>query len=492
VRLHDLLAVFDSFEVRGESDPAVSNVDVSSIVHDHRDVNAGALFCCIRGEHVDGHDFAERAVANGATACVVERWVSAVVPQVRVPSVRVAIGPLCSYFYGDPSRSLRVLGVTGTNGKTTTTYLLESIARAAGERVALIGTIETRIDGASSPSHLTTPEATELQPFFAELRDEGVGTVAIEVSSHALEQHRVDGTHFAAVCFTNLTRDHLDFHGTLDAYFDAKARLFSTAFATRAAINIDDVRGAQLAGRAKTAGLDVLTYGLDPAAGVTATDLELHSDHTNFTLHCAGAHLALRSALVGRFNVSNSLAAAATAFAAGLDLGAIGRGLEAPVVVPGRMERVATSHPFTVIVDYAHTPDALRNVLEAARPLTAPDGRVLVVFGCGGDRDRAKRPEMGEVAARLSDVAVLTTDNARSEDPAAIARDVLAGIGPAVAPPLVELDRRLAIRAALQQAHAGDVVVIAGKGHETGQTAGGVTTPFDDRIVAHEELEARV
>jgi UDP-N-acetylmuramoyl-L-alanyl-D-glutamate--2,6-diaminopimelate ligase len=492
VLLHDLLAVFDSFEVRGESDPAVSEVDVSAIVHDDREVNPGALFCCIPGERVDGHDFVERAIANGAVACLVERFVPIAVPQVRVASVRAALGPLCSHFYGEPSRALRVMGVTGTNGKTTTTYLLESIARAAGERVALIGTIATRIDGVSSPSQLTTPEATELQRFFATLRDTDVGTVAMEVSSHALEQHRVDGSRFAAVCFTNLTQDHLDFHGTLDAYFEAKARLFMPSFASRAAINVDDERGRHLASRAVAAGLAVLTYGLEPTADVTATEVDLQPDHTTFTLHCAGVHLTLRSQLVGQFNVSNSLAAAATAYAAGLDLGAIGRGLEAPVVVPGRMERVETSQPFTVIVDYAHTPDALRNVLEAARPLTAPGGRVLVVFGCGGDRDRAKRPEMGDVATRLSDVAVITTDNARSEDPAAIASEVLAGVRTRNVTPRVELDRRIAIRAALSAARPGDVVVIAGKGHEAGQTIGGVTTPFDDRVVAREELEARV
>ena len=292
MRLHDLLAVFDSFEVRGESDPAISDVDVSSIVHDDRDVLPGALFCCFPGARVDGHDFAERAVANGAVACLVERFVpdrgAAGARPVGARRARPAVQPLLRRSVASAARD----GCDGNERQDDDDLSPRVDRRAAGERVALIGTIATRIDGVSSPSQLTTPEATDLQRFFAELRDAGVGTVAMEVSSHALEQHRVDGTHFSAVCFTNLTQDHLDFHGTLDAYFDAKARLFTSSFTSRAAINIDDERGRELARRAAAAGLDVLTYGLDATADVTATELDLQPDHTTFTLHCAGVHLA--------------------------------------------------------------------------------------------------------------------------------------------------------------------------------------------------------
>jgi UDP-N-acetylmuramoyl-L-alanyl-D-glutamate--2,6-diaminopimelate ligase len=488
LRLHDLLAGFDAIEVRGESD-----VDISSIEHDHRVVEPGALFCCIRGEHADGHDFAADAVAAGARACLVERWLPVDATQLRVASVRVAIGPLCAEFFGHPSRAMRVLGVTGTNGKTTITYLLEAIARAAGDRVGVIGTVGAHVNGEALPLRHTTPEATELQALFASMRDAGTQTVAIEVSSHALDQHRVDGTELVVACFTNLTHDHLDYHGTLDAYFEAKARLFTPTFTTRTAINVDDPHGEELAGRARAAGLDVITYALDrDDADVTAADVELGPSRTTLTLVHGSVRNAVQSTLVGRFNAANLVGAAATALLAGFDADTIARGLSAPVVVPGRMERVEAGQPFAVLVDYAHTPDALERVLGAARALGDSSARVLVVFGCGGDRDRGKRPAMGEVATRLGDLVIVTSDNPRSENPAQIAADVVAGVDAARAQPEVELDRRRAIRRALGAAAAGDVVVVAGKGHETGQTAGGVTVPFDDRDVVREELEARV
>jgi UDP-N-acetylmuramoyl-L-alanyl-D-glutamate--2,6-diaminopimelate ligase len=312
----------------------------------------------------------------------------------------------------------------------------------------------------------------------------------MEVSSHALAQHRVDGTCFAAVAFTNLTHDHLDFHGGINEYFEAKARLFAPAFSRRAAICLDDPRGALLADRARLGGLYVRTFGLSARAEITARDITLAPDHTTFTLVLPGRNVPVRTSLIGRFNVVNALAAAATAHVAGIDSEAIASGLTRPITVPGRMERIDAGQPFPVFVDYAHTPDALAAVLEAARPLVATPGRLVVVFGCGGDRDRAKRPAMGAVAARLGDVAVVTSDNPRSEDPDAIARDVLTGVPAGTVPPAVELDRRAAIRTVMRDARPGDVVIIAGKGHETGQTAKGATRPFDDRIVAREELEA--
>jgi UDP-N-acetylmuramoyl-L-alanyl-D-glutamate--2,6-diaminopimelate ligase len=489
VLLHDLLDDVEVrehlLEVRGETE-----IDLRSVVHDSRDVTPGALFCCIPGARSDGHDFAPAALDAGASALLVERLLEPAATQARVDSVRATIGPLCSRFHGRPSESLRVLGVTGTNGKTSTTYLLEAIARANGERTGVIGTVEARIDDDVIPLRHTTPEATDLQSLLARMRDHAVGTVAIEVSSHALDQHRVDGTRFAAVTFTNLTHDHLDYHGTVAAYFEAKALLFDPRFSTRAAVNVDDPHGVALCERARHRGLDVFTYSIgDSDADVHARDVVLRRDASVFEMVDArnGRRGEVRTSLVGRFNVSNVLAAATTAIAGGIPFEAVLAGVGARVLVPGRFEQVPTGRDFAVLVDYAHTPDALETVLTTARALV-DGGRLLVVFGCGGDRDRSKRPLMGEVATRLADVAILTNDNPRSEDPDAIARDVLAGVPAGREQPEVELDRRAAIRTALHAAQRGDVVVIAGKGHEPGQTIDGVTTPFDDRVVAAEEL----
>ena len=503
--LHDLLDDLEVrdylLEVRGETDLELGSPDhdigspgpdIGSVVHDSRDVAPGALFCCIRGARSDGHDHAPSALAAGAVALLVERILEVDAPQARVDSVRRVLGPLCARFHGHPSRGVRVLGVTGTNGKTSTTYLLEAIARARGDRTGVIGTVEARIDDTVVPLRHTTPEATDLQALLARMREHAVDTVAMEVSSHALDQHRVDGTSFACVTFTNLTHDHLDYHATVEAYFEAKASLFDPRFSTRAAVNVDDRYGVELRDRARAAGLQVRTYSIDdPTADVYARDVVLRRDETQFELVDTrdGRSGMVHSPLVGRFNVANALAAAATALEVGFSFEAVQAGLGAPVRVPGRFERVETGRDLAVLVDYAHTPDALAAVLGAARALV-DGGKLIVVFGCGGDRDRAKRPLMGELATRLADTAILTSDNPRSEDPEAIARDVLRGV-PAGGPKLeVELDRRAAIRAALRVACTGDVVVIAGKGHETGQTAGGVTIPFDDRVVAAEELEA--
>ncbi|MGQ0824063.1 MAG: UDP-N-acetylmuramoyl-L-alanyl-D-glutamate--2,6-diaminopimelate ligase [Actinomycetota bacterium] len=489
MRLHDLLdgSRGDILELSGSAD-----VDVRSVVHDSRDVSPGACFACIRGAITDGHLHAADAVGAGAVALLVEEELSLPVPQARVQSVRCSLGPIAARFHGDPSRAMTVLGVTGTNGKTTVTYLLEAIARAAGRVSGVIGTIQTRIAAEVLPPGRTTPEATDLQALFARMRAAGVDVVAMEVSSHALAQHRVDGTAFAAVCFTNLSHDHLDYHGSMDAYFAAKARLFDGSFASAAAIAMDDPYGRTLAAQLSARGGGVWTFSVsDAEADVHAIDIELGAAATSFVLVSRrdGWRSAVRTGLVGPFNVANALAAAATARAAGVPRDAIVGGLAAPIVVPGRFERVTTGNEFVVVVDYAHTPDALERVLGAARALAGASARVIAVYGAGGDRDRAKRPLMGAAVARGADQAYLTSDNPRSEDPAAIAADVLAGAPPERAP-TVELDRRLAIRAALADARAGDVVVIAGKGHETGQTALGVTRPFDDRAVAREELEA--
>jgi len=483
VLLNELLEAVDVIELRGNP-----RTEISSVTHDSRRAGPGALLCCVPGSTADGHDYAAAAVGAGAAALLVERLLDLPVPQARVASTRAAMAPAAAAFFGHPSRRMRVLGVTGTNGKTTTTYLLEAIARAAGFRPGVIGTVETRIDTTRLPGERTTPEATDLQAVLAKMVEAGVGVAAIEVSSHALVLHRVDATTFAAACFTNLSHDHLDFHEGLEAYFEAKARLFDPARTAAAAINLDDPHGVALARRAATEGLAVTGFGLEaPDARVRVEGLEVGPTGNRFVLVTDAGHQAVFSPLVGRFNVMNALGAAATALAAGIPLPAVATGLSAPIVIPGRMERVDAGQPFPVIVDYAHTPDGLDQVLRASRPLV-DGGRLVVVFGCGGDRDRAKRPAMGKVAATLADAVYVTSDNPRSEDPAAIAAEIVAGIPAGSGGAHLLLDRRLAIRAALGGLRAGDVLVIAGKGHETGQTAGDLTIPFDDRTVAREEL----
>jgi UDP-N-acetylmuramoyl-L-alanyl-D-glutamate--2,6-diaminopimelate ligase len=483
--LHELLDSVDVLELRG--DP---RTEIASVTHDSRAVGAGDLFCCVPGSTSDGHDHAPAAVAAGAAALLVERPLGLPVAEARVASVRAAMGPLADAAWGRPSTKLAVLGVTGTNGKTTTTYLLEAIARAAGIRPGVIGTIGARIDGEPLPGERTTPEATELQALLARMVDAGVGLAAIEVSSHALVMHRVDGTRFAAACFTNLSHDHLDFHASLEDYFEAKALLFDPARIDAAATNLDDPHGAEIARRARAAGVTVLGFGLEsPAAVVRAEGLDAGPSGNRFRLVSPYGAADVASPLVGPFNASNALAAAATALAAGLDVESVAAGLSAPLIVPGRMERIEAGQPFPVLVDYAHTPDGLEQVLRAARPLVREDGRLVVVFGCGGDRDRAKRPAMGKAAAGLADVIFVTSDNPRSEDPMEIIGEVVAGV-PSGVYPIVEPDRRKAIGLAMAVAGQGegDVVVVAGKGHESGQTAGGVTVPFDDRVVSREEL----
>jgi UDP-N-acetylmuramoyl-L-alanyl-D-glutamate--2,6-diaminopimelate ligase len=488
-----MLAGLDVRELGG--DP---HAEITAITHDSRRVTAGACFACIPGARYDGHDFASAAVRDGATALLVERMLDATVlaepvAQARVADVRAALGPAAANLFGHPSRSLRCFGVTGTNGKTTTTHLLEAIARTAGDRTGVIGTVGAHVAGEPVALERTTPEASELQELLARMRDAGAATVAMEVSSHALAQHRVDGTWFAAVCFTNLSHEHLDYHGTIDAYFEAKAALFDPERAQAGAVNLDDFYGVQLDSRARARGLDVWTFGtaasLGPRPSVVAEEIDLDARGSSFRLFDArsGGTARVRVDLVGAFNVANALAAATTARAAGLAFDDVVAGLEAPIVVPGRMERIDTGQDFAVVVDYAHTPDALERVLGAVRALSA-DGRLLVVFGCGGDRDREKRPLMGAAAARGADLAVLTSDNPRSEDPAAIADAVVPGLQAGTAEVVVELDRRAAIRDVLARARPGDVVVVAGKGHESGQTIGDTTLPFDDRVVVREEL----
>jgi UDP-N-acetylmuramoyl-L-alanyl-D-glutamate--2,6-diaminopimelate ligase len=486
VLLLDLLDGITPLVLDGDPD-----VDVRAVEYDSRRVRPGACFACMPGLHTDGHAYAPDAVASGAVALLVERPLGLGVVEARVPDVRRVLGPVAARIVGDPSRALRCIGVTGTNGKTTTTYLLHAIAGAAGERAGLIGTTGARVGDRVLSTGFTTPEAPDLQSLLAAMRDEGVTTVAMEVSSHALAQHRVDGTRFAAACFTNLSQDHLDYHGTLEAYFEAKARLFVPERCAIAVTNVDDPYGREIARRAAAAGIEVVTYARDdPSAdlGVTAVAHGPAGTDVEFVDRRAAERAATTLGLLGPVNVENALAAAATARALGTPLATVAAGLAAAPVVPGRLERIDAGQPFTVLVDYAHTPDALARAVEAARAL-AGGRRVAVVFGCGGDRDPEKRVPMGAAAA--GDLVVVTSDNPRSEDPAAIAAAAAAGVRSAGRVPVVELDRRTAIALALEWAAGGDVVLIAGKGHESGQTTAGETVPFDDRVVARELLEAR-
>ena len=460
-------------------------VEVTSLAYDSRAVAPGALFFCVPGGGFDGHDHAGEAVARGAVALVVERPLGLGVPELRVASVRAAMAPLAVRFYGDPSATLRVVGVTGTNGTTTSVFLLAALLEAAGERCGLLGTVKSVIGGRERPVIHTTPEAIDLQAAFRAMLEGGDRAAAMEVSSHALALHRVDGTHFAAALFTNLTQDHLDFHAGMEDYFVAKRRLFEADPGVRV-VNVDDAYGQRLAAEFPTA----VTFALQARADYGARELEFGVAGANFIATTPEGEVALRTRLPGRFNVANALGALATARALGVPLELIAATLPAVAPAPGRFQALDEGQPFTVLVDYAHTPDSLENVLRAARTLAS--GRLLSVFGCGGDRDRGKRPQMGRISAQLADVTIVTSDNPRSEEPAAIVAEILAGIDAGAQPVDAIVDRGAAIARAIALARAGDVVVIAGKGHEQGQEfAGGRTVPFDDAQVARDALRAR-
>jgi UDP-N-acetylmuramoyl-L-alanyl-D-glutamate--2,6-diaminopimelate ligase len=460
---------------------SVAETDVSSLAYDNRLVTDGALFFCVPGFTRDGHEFAADAVARGAAALVVERPLGAGVPEVRVASVRAAMGPAAARFYGDPTARLATVGVTGTNGKTTTAFLVRALLDAGGRQSGLLGTVKSVIGGIEHEVLRTTPEAIDLQRTFRDMLDAGDQACVMEVSSHALTLHRADAIHFAAAIFTNLTQDHLDFHETMEEYYAAKRRLFTDLAPAHAIVNVDDPYGARLAAELGTA----VTFALDNEASYRAGALQTGLDGSQFTVTAPDGVFELSSPLSGRFNVSNVLGAFAAARSLGIDADVAIEAIAAAGQVPGRFQSVNEGQDFAVLVDYAHTPDSLENVLRAARGVT--EGRLHVVFGCGGDRDRGKRPLMGEIAARLADRVIVTSDNPRSEDPAAIIDEILVGSGGDVEH---EVDRRIAIDQAIASASAGDVVVIAGKGHEQGQEfEGGRKIPFDDVTVVRESLQ---
>jgi UDP-N-acetylmuramoyl-L-alanyl-D-glutamate--2,6-diaminopimelate ligase len=468
---------------------------ITGLAYDSRAVSGGELFFCVSGFQRDGHEFAPQALAAGAAALVVERRLGLGVPEVLVSSARAAMAPIAARFYGDPTSQLRVVGITGTNGKTTTAYLVRALMEAVGEQCGLLGTVTSIVGGQEREVTRTTPEAIDLQAVFRAMLDGGDGACAIEVSSHALELGRADAVHFAAAIFTNLTQDHLDFHDTMEDYFLAKRRLFTEHRPALSVINVGDPYGARLAAELDGA----LTFAVQApdgerlAADYLAEDLRFDFAGASFHLRTASGVREVRLPMPGRFNVANALGALAAAHALGGELEPLLGALERGVRVPGRFEPVEEGQDFAVLVDYAHTPDSLQNVLDAARALVDA-GRVLCVFGAGGDRDRGKRPLMGEIAARLADMTFVTSDNPRSEDPEQIIAEIMAGVARVPAQPLVRsvADRAIAIDEAIGAAEAGDVLVIAGKGHEQGQElASGRKVPFDDVAVARKALRVR-
>ena len=469
----------DLRELTGGGAPGV---DIRSLAYATGDVAAGSLFFCVRGFRADGHDFAPEAIQRGAVALVVERELGLGVPEIVVPDVRAAMGPIAARFFGDPTHELRVVGITGTNGKTTTAFLTRSVLEATGAQCGLIGTVKYVVGGSASEATRTSPEAVDLQRSFRAMLDAGDRACAMEVSSHALELRRTAGIEWACRVFTNLTQDHLDFHKTMEDYFLAKRRLFVDGDAP-SVVNVDDPYGRRLADQLAT-----ITYSVGGEADFRATDVEFDASGSGFTVTTPAGSAPVRIGLPGLFNVSNALAALAACMQLGVSLDDAAAALADAERVPGRLEPVDEGQDFAVLVDYAHTPDSLENVLRAARELT--QGRLHVVFGAGGDRDREKRPLMGAAAVQNADHVIVTSDNPRSEDPTSIIEQILEGTGDGVVP---EVDRRRAIALAIESATAGDVVVIAGKGHEQGQEfETGRKEPFDDVTVAREALRARL
>jgi UDP-N-acetylmuramoyl-L-alanyl-D-glutamate--2,6-diaminopimelate ligase len=481
VRLDELLR-----DLPGAERQADGGIEIAEVTYDSRRAGPGTLFVAIRGHAADGNEFIEAARRKGAAAVVSEQPPRPDVPWVRVRDAREALAVLSAAALGHPARALELVGVTGTNGKTTTTYMIDAALREAGETPGLVGTVEYRVGSKVAEAVRTTPEASDLQSLLRRMADAGCRHAVLEVSSHSLALKRVHGLDFKVAVFTNLTRDHLDFHGDMDSYFAAKRILFDSLLRRdgRAVVNVGDDRGAELA---RTLDREVWTCSLSGKADLVAEDVRLSLEGTRFRARTPAGTFDVETPLLGRFNVLNALCAFGASLALGLAPDAVQRGISSLRGVPGRMEQVTAGQDFVVLVDYAHTDDALRNLLEAVRELKPR--RLITVFGCGGDRDRTKRPLMGAVATRLSDVVILTSDNPRSEPPEAIVDEIRRGIPPErTADTPVVLDRREAIARALEMGREGVVVVIAGKGHETYQVLRERTVPFDDRQVVREVL----
>ncbi len=493
--LSELVRALDVIERVGDA-----NVPIDGVTDDSRAVKPGSLFVAVKGERVDGHRYVTQAIGAGAAAVVLEEPPASVasIPMVRVRNTRKALGVLAGRFYGEPATRLTMVGVTGTNGKTTTTYLCKAMLESVGRRVGLIGTVAYQIGAETVPAAHTTPGAVELQTVLGRMRDAGLDSVVMEVSSHALALDRVAGCEFDAAVFTNLTQDHLDFHRDMDDYFQAKLRLFTglsepgrKSRPKRAIVNLDDPRGAAVAEATRA---PVWTYAIHREADLRAEGLKLSMAGSAFTVKSPVGRFPVESRLVGEHNVSNLLAAIGVGLYEGLTPDHVRAGIAAASSVPGRFERVDAGQNFAVLVDYAHTDDALIRVLTTAQSLKT--GRVITVFGCGGDRDRTKRPKMGRAATRLSDVVFLTSDNPRTEDPLAILSEVEVGVKEVLDPSRVRYekiaDRAQAIDAAIREAKTGDTVVIAGKGHEDYQIIGTTKHHFDDREVARDAIERKL
>ncbi len=473
----------------------IGNVDepITGIAYRSDEVKPGDAFCCIVGLKVDGHSFAQDAIDRGARVLIVERKIyladATDITEVVVEDSRKAMARLASRFYDTPSSAFSLVGITGTNGKTTTTYLVDHIAQALGNHTGIIGTVGITIGGEHFPSSHTTPESPDLQHLFAQMRDEGCSVVSMEVSSHALDLQRTWATSFAVTAFTNLTRDHLDYHKTFESYFAAKARLFSKDYPAKRVINIDSAWGKELLKRCSANEDSIITTGFDPSAQIHPIEVTYGASETTVTLSIRGAEQTFTYPLVGRFNVENIMTAFGIALQLGYSRDAIAETLKDAPAVPGRLQRIhaAQDSGVSVYVDYAHTPDALEKAISSVSALVE-DGRTLVVFGCGGDRDTSKRPIMGR-AALAADFAIVTSDNPRTENPQAIIDDIVDGMGEGAGRFEVEPDRHAAIARAIALAKPGDAVLIAGKGHEDYQIVGTEKLHFDDREVAAEELE---
>ncbi|MEK4359127.1 UDP-N-acetylmuramoyl-L-alanyl-D-glutamate--2,6-diaminopimelate ligase [Paenibacillus sp. FSL M7-1455] len=490
MKLNELASTLTIAKIKGSGD-----ITITGLQTDSRKVAPGDVFICLPGHTVDGHDYAGQAAEKGASALVVERELDIDLPQVIVKDCRYAMAVMADAFFGSPSSHMKMIGVTGTNGKTTTTYLIEKMMNDHGIHTGLIGTIQTRYGGRTFPMSGTTPEALELQRSLDDMSANGVQCCVMEVSSHALEQGRVKGTDFRTAIFTNLTQDHLDYHKTMEEYRAAKGLFFSrlgNKFGRQASerkfavLNADDEASQYFA---KVTAAEVITYGLDEKADVRASDISITAQGTSFHVDTFRGSADIQLKMVGKFNVYNALAAITAGLLEGLELDGIKRSLESVPGVDGRVEAVDEGQPFAVIVDYAHTPDGLENVLKTVKEFAK--GRVITVFGCGGDRDRTKRPLMGKLAAKYSDFVMVTSDNPRTENPDLILKDIEAGLAEDAVPQdkyRLIVDRREAIQKAIEMASPDDVVLIAGKGHETYQIIGHTKYDFDDRVVAKEAI----
>ena len=460
------------------------NTEIREITSSSRDKTDCGLFFCIVGARFDAHDYAWEAVGNGCVALVVEHYVEMEVPQIRVSNGRGAMARIADAFYGHPSRQMRMIGITGTKGKTTTTYLLKSICESAGLKCGIIGSTGTLVENQHLDSKLTTPDPIDLQKTLRMMADEGVQVCCMEVSAHAIDMCRLDGMTFEVGCYTNLSQDHLDYFYTMERYFETKKRFFTEGMACNAAVNADDETAAKLIPDLVQ---PHITYGICVDADVFARDIEITEEGVRFTVQLHGMNeILIHMHMTGMFNVYNALAATSCALIMGIAPEKIREGLEAVTRVPGRIEVLQTGTPYKVILDYSHSPDALENILKTVRQFTR--NRVIALFGCGGDRDKGKRPMMGEIGGRLADYCILTSDNPRTENPQVILAAIEKGIKPTGGKYEVIENRRSAIEHALRMAEDGDVIVLAGKGHETYQEIMGIKRPFDEKVIVSELL----